>query len=84
MCILLIHSLANSILDSQDELRKHEDNALKINEMKGVNRYLSLSISQLGDKEREVIRARINTTIKKGHPLVLVFDECLLKLKVES
>jgi hypothetical protein len=74
LCILPIHPLANPILGQEDELRRDEYSALKINEMKDVNRYLSLSISQLGDKEREAIRARINNTIKKGHPLVLVFD----------
>jgi len=69
LCILPIHPLANPILGQEDELRRDEDSALKINEMEDVNRYLSLSISQLGDKEREAIRARINNTIKKGPPL---------------
>ncbi|RTZ01967.1 KTSC domain-containing protein [Flavobacterium sp. GSP6] len=65
LCIISIHPLANSILVSQDELRRDEDNTLKINEIKDINRYLSLSVSELGDKDREVIRARINNTIKK-------------------
>ncbi|WP_197037195.1 KTSC domain-containing protein [Flavobacterium sp. ZB4P23] len=65
LCIISIHPLANSILVSQDELRRDEDKTLKINEIKDINRYLSLSVSELGDKDREAIRARINNTIKK-------------------
>ena len=65
MCILPVHPLTNFILGSQAELRIYEDKLHIIRELKDINPYLSLSISEIGDNDREAIRARINDTIKK-------------------
>ncbi|NEW79036.1 MAG: KTSC domain-containing protein [Gelidibacter sp.] len=65
LCVLPVHPLTNSILGSQDDLRRDEDISLKIKALKDINPYLSLSVSELGDKDREAIRDRIKDTIKK-------------------
>jgi len=65
LCILRVHPLTNSILGSQDGLRRDDDKANKINELSGISPYLSLSVSELGDRDKEAIRERINDTIKK-------------------
>jgi len=65
LCVLPVHPLTNSILGSQDDLRRDEDISLKIKALKDINPYLSLSVSELGDKDREAIRDRIKNTIKK-------------------
>ena len=65
LCILPVHPLTNSILGSQDDLRRDEDKTLKFKELVEINPYLSLSVSELGDKDKEAIRERINNTIIK-------------------
>jgi ATP-dependent DNA helicase RecG len=65
LCILPVHPLTNSILGSQDDLRRNEGKEIKINELSGIAPYLSLSVSELGDRDKEAIRERINDTIKK-------------------
>ena len=65
LCILPVHPLTNSILGSKVELRRDEDKLLNIRELKDINTYLSLSVSEIGDIDREAIRERINDTIKK-------------------
>lgn len=64
LCILPVHPLTNSILGSQNDLRGDKDNLLKFNNLIDINFYLSLSVSELGDQDREGIKERINDTIK--------------------
>lgn len=65
LCILPVHPLTNSILGSQNDLRGDEDNFLKFNDLNDINPYLSLLVSELGDQDREAIKARVKGTIKK-------------------
>ncbi len=65
LCILPVHPLTNSILGSQDNLSRDEVKENIINDLSDIAPYLSLSVSELGDRDKEVIRERINDTIKK-------------------
>ena len=65
LCILPAHPLTNSILGQEDGLSRDKDNVIKIRDLNNINPYLSLSVSELGDRDREAIRERINDTIKK-------------------
>jgi ATP-dependent DNA helicase RecG len=65
LCVLPVHPLTDSILGQEDELRRAEDKLQKIRELEDINPYLSLSVSEIGDKDREAIRESINDTIKK-------------------
>lgn len=65
LCILPVHPLTNSILGSQNDLRGVEYNSLKFNNLIDINPYLSLLVSELGDRDKEAIRERINNTIIK-------------------
>jgi len=51
LCILPIHPLTNSILGSQNDLRRDEDKKLNFNELSDINPHLSLSVSELGDRD---------------------------------
>jgi ATP-dependent DNA helicase RecG len=65
LCVLPVHPLTNSILDSQNSLRRDEDKSLKFKELYNINPYLSLSVSELGDKDKEAITERVNETVIK-------------------
>lgn len=65
LCILPVHPLTNSILGSQDDSRRDEDKGVNFSELSDITPYLSLSVSELGDRDKEAIRERINDTIKK-------------------
>ena len=65
LCIQPVHPLTNSILGSQDDLRRDKDNSFKFNDLINIKPYLSLSVSEIGDQDREGIKERINDTIKK-------------------
>lgn len=64
LCILPVHPLTNSILVSQDDLRRDEDNALKFKNLIDINPHLSLLVSEIGDEDKEHIKERINATIR--------------------
>ncbi len=64
LCVLPVHPLTNSILGQEDDLRRDEDKLHIIKELKDINTYLSLSVSEIGDRDRVAIRDRINDTIK--------------------
>jgi ATP-dependent DNA helicase RecG len=66
LCILPIHPLTESILGSQDELRRDEDKTHKIKSLTDINPYLSLSVSELGDKDRDAIKDKVSTSIIKA------------------
>lgn len=64
LCTLPIHPLTNSILVSQDDLRRDEDNALIFKNLIDINPHLSLLVSEIGDEDKEGIKKRINATIR--------------------
>lgn len=63
LCIIPAHPLTNSILGSTDGLRRDEDNAIKINNLKDLNPHLSLLVSEIGDQDKQTIKESINETI---------------------
>lgn len=65
LCILPVHPHTNSILGSQDDLRRDEDKRLIFNDLIDVLPYLSLSVSELGDENRNAIRDRVSASIIK-------------------
>lgn len=65
LCILPVHPLTNSILGSQDDLRRDEDKNIKFNNLTEISPYLSLSIPDLGDEVRKAIKDRVSTSIIK-------------------
>ncbi len=65
LCVLSVHSLTESILGQGVDLRRDEDIILDFNDLNDINPYLSLSVSEIGDRDKEVIRERIEGTIKK-------------------
>ena len=64
LCILPIHPLTESILGSQDDLRRDEDKVIKFNKLADIKPYLSLSVSEIGDREKAAIKEKINPTIQ--------------------
>lgn len=65
LCTLPIHPLAESILVSQDDLRRDEDKKLKFNNLIDINPHLSLLVSEIGDEDKERIKERVNLTIRE-------------------
>lgn len=65
LCILPVHPLTNSILGSQNDLRRDEDKPFKFNDLIDMSTYLSLSISELGDEDRNAIKDRVSASIIK-------------------
>lgn len=63
LCILPVHPLTNSILVSTDDQKRDEDNLMIFKYLKDINPYLSLSISEIRDKDREVIKERVSEII---------------------
>ena len=65
LCVLPAHPLTEPILGSKNDLRRDEDKAIKFKALTNINPYLSLSVSELGNQDKDAIRERINkTTIK--------------------
>jgi ATP-dependent DNA helicase RecG len=64
LCVLPVHPLTGL---AKDERAKDgaKDIILNIKSLNDVIPYLSLSVSEIGDKDREAIREGINDTIKK-------------------
>jgi ATP-dependent DNA helicase RecG len=56
LCILPVHPLTNSILGSQEELRRDEDKSNKINELSNVNPYLRFSVLNWETKIEMLLR----------------------------
>jgi hypothetical protein len=54
---------AKSILVSQDDPRRGEDKKMKFNNLIDINPHLSLLVPEIGDKDKEQIKERINVTI---------------------
>jgi ATP-dependent DNA helicase RecG len=68
LCILPVHPLADSILSQEDDLRRDEDKShifKDIIDIIDINAYLSLSVSEIGDRDKDALRDKINDTIKK-------------------
>lgn len=65
LCTLPIHPLSQTILVSENDTPGDEDNLNKTNTLSEINHYLSLSISHLGDQDKERIQNSINDTIKR-------------------
>lgn len=65
LCILPVHPLTNSILGSQEELRRDEGKSNKINKLSDIDPYLRFSDSELGDEDRDAIKEIIGDSIVK-------------------
>jgi ATP-dependent DNA helicase RecG len=65
LCILPIHPLTESILGSKDEPRRDEDKSFIFKELENINPYLSLSVFELGDEDRNAIKDRVSDSIIK-------------------
>ncbi|WP_445957700.1 KTSC domain-containing protein [Yeosuana sp.] len=63
LCILPIHPLAPTAQDKR-AIDGAKDISPKINDLNEINTYLGLSVSELGDRDREAIRKEINDMTK--------------------
>jgi len=59
LSIIKIHPLAHSILGQEDDQTRTKDKALEFKNLSNINPYLRLSVSAIGDKDREAIRNNI-------------------------
>lgn len=64
LCIIPIHPLTASILGQEDDLSRAIDKTLEFKSLDDINSYLSLSVSEIGDRDREAIKEKINPTIQ--------------------
>ena len=64
LCILSVHPLTG-LVDHNGAKDGAKDIILNIKSLNDIIPYLSLSVSEIGDKDREAIREGINDTIKK-------------------
>lgn len=64
LCIIPAHPLTNSILGQEDDLSRAKDKILEFKSLGDINSYLSLSVSEIGDRDREAIKDKINPTIQ--------------------
>jgi ATP-dependent DNA helicase RecG len=60
LCMLFAHPLANVNLGQSDDLSRNEDKTLKFIDLSDINPYLSLSVSDLRDRDIEAIRNSID------------------------
>lgn len=63
LCILPIHPLTPNTQDKR-AIDGIKDFATEINDLNEINTYLSLSVSEIGDRDREAIRKKINDMTK--------------------
>lgn len=63
LCILPIHPLAPNAQDKR-VIDESKSIAKKVNDLNKINTYLSLSVSKIGDRDREAIREEINDMTK--------------------
>ncbi len=64
LCTLPIHPLSKIILGQEDDLSRAKDNIMVFKFLGDINSYLSLSVSEIGDRDRASIREKINPTIQ--------------------
>ena len=65
LCILSAHPLTNSLLGQEKELGRDEDKALEFKYLSDINPYLRLSVSEIGDRDKEAIRNSITPKAKQ-------------------
>ncbi|MBN2747787.1 MAG: KTSC domain-containing protein [Bacteroidales bacterium] len=65
LCILPIHPLTESILGSQNQSQGDKDNIKIVRDLKTINDYLSLSVSELGVGDKEAVKESINDNMKR-------------------
>lgn len=65
LCILPVHPLTNSILGSQEKLRRDEDKVFKFKNLNDINTHLRLSVSEIGDEDRNAIKDKVSASIIK-------------------
>ncbi|MDP2113434.1 MAG: KTSC domain-containing protein, partial [Bacteroidota bacterium] len=65
LCTLPIHPLVKTILGSEEELSGDIDKQFIFKNLIEINPYLSLSVSSLGDRDREAIRNSISPKAKQ-------------------
>lgn len=64
LCTLPIHPLSKIILGQKDDLSGDKDNMMVFKFLGDINSYLSLSVSEIRDRDRASIREKINPTIQ--------------------
>lgn len=60
ICTIFIHPLAKSNLGQEEKQRGDKDKSLIIKHISEINPYLSLSVSEIGDRDKETIKNSIN------------------------
>lgn len=65
LCILSVHPLTHSVLGQEEELRRARDKTLEFKGLNDINPYLRLSVSEIGDRDREAIRKSITAKAKQ-------------------
>lgn len=63
LCTIPIHPLAKSILDHDYELRRNKGKAIEYSDLSGINSYLSLSVSQIVDRDIEAINNSVSSNM---------------------
>ncbi len=63
LCILPIHPLTTTVQNKR-AIDETKDIAKQINDLSEINTYLSLSVSEIGDRDREAIKNEINDMTK--------------------
>lgn len=65
LCVLSIHPLTDSILGREDDLNRNEDKMFEFRNLSDINPYLSLSVSEIGDRDKEAIKNSITSKAKQ-------------------
>jgi ATP-dependent DNA helicase RecG len=64
LCILPTHPLTHSISGRENDLSRDIDKSHGIKILSDINSYLSLSVSEIGDRDRNAIKEKISPIIK--------------------
>ncbi len=65
LCTMAIHPLAIINLGQEDDLRRDRDKAHNFKDISEINPYLSLSVSDLGDRDIEAIKESVDPAMRK-------------------
>lgn len=65
LCTLAVHPLAIINLVQEDGLRRDRDKAHKFKDLSEINPYLSLSVSNPGDRDTEKIKVSVDPNMRK-------------------
>src|SRR5690606_12062347 len=65
LCILPVHPLTNSILGQEKKLRRDDGKVLEFKNLSDINSYLRLSVSEIGDRDKDAIKNSITPKAKQ-------------------